>query len=463
MKLQNMLFENAFESRRLVTNARRSRLAALFLCTLLTSGCHARPGQANDADDLAPSRKPTAADMLKVTAPDYRQVTGAKSECLGRLMFEVGPQVEWPLYYYSDSYSSFFAGTFSPNVAARYDTMQFGTTRIAVIGSIGGVDKKEIFKVSPAGLDAHLERRIRENRVYIEELKKAVKNVKEAQETIKEREQLIREWEKSIEESRKEFQTFDPGLPASQGYWTSTTEGNVDTNLYSILRVYLTRGEHIFVFESTVKMNTPADKEKHKRDFSAMLASFRPRAANEIPIEPGVCIPFGFIPDDGRTPIEFKQSLRYPDAPGVLYTIATGSVDPRSAKTPLLMAAADASMVPPPATEQDKVRAVVTQRIGPHVVKLGGLTAPQGGTVMQARAGGETYDIYSVFTGYSGWLGTDVLPYILIELHTLTKVHAEELKQNPPPFKQSKERLDVLLGSMRWRPTNPPMTEFEGK
>lgn len=463
MQAQNLLFDVLFQVQHSTFNVRRSRVATLSLCALLASGCHAKPGQAQIDDDNAPSRKPTSADMLKVTAPSYKQVAGTKSECLGRLVFEVGQHSEWPLYFYSDPYSSFFARSFSAHVEARFDTMRFGTTRIAVIGSVAGVEKEEIFKDSPAGLDAHLKKRIRENHAFIEELKKAVKNVKEAQETIKERKELIREWQESIEERRKEFQPFNPGVPDSQGYWTSRGQAIDETDRESILRAYLTRGEHIFVFESTVDMNTPADKEKHQRDFSAMLAKFRPRAMNEIPTEPGVCIPFGFIPDDGRTPIEFKQSLRYPDAPGVLYTIATGSVDPRSPKATLLTAAADASLNPPPATERDKVKAVVTQRIGPHMVKLGGLTAPQGGTVMQARAGGETYDIYSVFTGYSGWLGTDVLPYILVELHTLTKVHAEELKQNPPPFKQSKERLDVLLGSMRWRPTNPAMAEFQGK
>lgn len=462
MHAQNLLFNvmrQIWYPEKSASSICRRRLAALSLCVLLAPGCHAKSGQAQADDDIAPSRKPTTSDMLKVTAPGYKQAVRAKSECLGRLAFEVGKEIEWPLYYGD----AFFNRSFSLHVKARLDTMRFGTTRIAVIGSVGGVEKEEIFKNSPTGLDAHLMKRIGENRVFIEELKKAVANVKEAQETIKEREELIRGWQESIEERRKKFQPFNPGVPDSQGYWTSRGQAIDETDRESILRAYLTRGKHIFVFESTVDMNTPADKEKHQRDFSAMLAKFRPRALNEIPAEPGVCIPFGFIPDDGRTPIEFKQSLRYPDAPGVLYTIATGSVDPRRPKAMLLTAAADASMSPPPAKEQDKVKAVVTQRIGPHMVKLGGLTAPQGGTVMQARAGGETYDIYSVFTGYSGWLGTDVLPYILVELHTLTKVHAEELEQNPPPFKQSKERLDVLLGSMRWRPTNPVMPEFQGK
>jgi len=212
-----------------------------------------------------------------------------------------------------------------------------------------------------------------------------------------------------------------------------------------------------------VKMNTPSDKGAHKRDFSAMLAKFRARAANEIPTEPGVCFPYGFIPDDGRTVVEFKQSLRYSDAPGVLYTIETGTVDPRRLKSTPLLAAAHAGINPPPATEESEIRPVVIQRIGPHSIKIGGLSALQGGGVLQAGSGSKKYDIYSVFSGYSGWLGTAVLPYILVEMHTVNRELATELKQSPPPFKQSKARLDILLQSMRWRPTDPTMTEFQRK
>ena len=323
--------------------------------------------------------------------------------------------------------------------------------------------KEELFDVTPAALEAHLQESIRETQAYIAEQKRNNKNAMAAQKEIREAEDTIRMWEKTIREDREKFEPFAPGVPASQGYWTSTTYANDDTNPYSVLRAYLTRGEYVYVFESTVKMTTAADKEAHKRDFTALLKKFRTRAPSEIPTEPGVCFPFGFIPDDGRTVVEFKQSLRYPDAPGVLYTIETGTVHPRRIKVTPLLAAAHASINPPPATEENEVRPVVTKRIGPHSVKMGGLSALQGGVVLQAGAGTEKYDIYSVFSGYSGWLGTAVLPYILVEMHTANRERATELKQNPPPFAQSKDRLDILLSSMRWRPTNPPMSEFERK
>jgi hypothetical protein len=445
----------------------RSQLAMLSLTAVLSAGCNSKTVEEVpmkvDGEAAIPTRLPTSAEMFKVTAPDYKLSPAVKSECFGRLAFEVRKEVEWPTYFLWQYPDVLFNRSFSPKVADPGDTMRFGSTHIAVIGSVNGVEKEKVFQSTPAALEAHLLNRMKSTRAFVDDLKKKGGGTGAAVKEIKEAEEWIKGWEESIRENRVKFEPFDPGLPASQGYWTSTTEANDETDRYSVLRAYLTRGEHIYVFESSVEMKTPSDKEAHKHDFSNMLAKFRTRAANEIPAEPGVCVPFGFIADDGRTIVEFKQTLRFPDAPGVLYTIETGTVHLRRLKATPLLAAAHASINPPSATEKNETRPVVTQRIGPHLVKMGGLSASQGGVVLKTGSGGEKYDIYSVFTGSGGWLGTAVLPYILVEMHSVSKEQAAELKHNPPPFEQSKDRLDVLLKSMRWRATDPPMLEFERK
>jgi len=416
-----------------------------------------------DGEDAIPSRLPTVEQMLEVTAPNYKQSASAKSECLGRLIFEVVGEVHWPTYFIWQNSDLLFNRSFSPKVADPGDIMRFGDTHIAVIASVGTVKKERVFESTPSARIAHLQTRIDETREYIQKQKKEIKNIEAARENIAEAEEWIGDREKTIGEIRAEFEPFDPGLPASQGYWTSTYYGNDETNLYSVLRAYLTRGEYIYIFESEEKMKTPSGKEAHKRNFSSMLAKFRTRAPNEIPTEPGVCFPYGFIPDDGRTVVEFKQSLRYSDAPGVLYTIETGTVHPRRLKVTPLTAMAHAIINPPPAGDKDEMQPVVTQRIGPRTVKMGGLGALQGGTVLKAGTGSKQYEIYSVFSGYAGWLGTAVLPYILVEMQTVNRERAPEITQNPPPFKQSMGRLDTMLRSMRWRPTTPPMSEFQRK
>lgn len=251
-------------------------------------------------------------------------------------------------------------------------------------------------------------------------------------------------------------------MPDSNGYWKTTIEANNESSRYSIYRAYLKRDGYIYVFESHHKMDKASDKETHRQKFVGLLKKFRVRKPNEIPTELGVCIPHGFIPDDGKGLSEFKQSLRWPDAPGVLYTIETGNVHPRRMKSTGTMAATKAAIgTPGSGGEEDDVKDFVTQRIGPRSYKIGGLTGEQGGVVLTVKQPGkDPYEAYSLFTGYSGWLGTAVLPYITVDMHTYTKEQAPELKQNPPPFKQSMERLDLLLKSMRLRPTNPPMPDF---
>jgi len=415
-----------------------------------------------DGEEAVPSQMPSAGRMHEITAPNYILNAALKSECFGRLVFEASREFEWPVYY-NASVGGFWGRSFSKNVRRAGDTLRFASTYIAVIGSVSDTRKEEIFKRTPPEIEANLMGWINKTHLYIEEQRRETKNLELARKEIAESEKFILMWEKTIQENREKFEPFDPGVPASYGYWASSIEANDDKNLYSNYRAYLTRGDYVYVFESTVKMDSPSDKEAHKRDFSAMLKSFRTRALNEIPTEPGVCIPYGFIPDDGRTVIEFKQSLRFTDAPGVLYTIETGTVHPRREKAPLLLALAHASINPPAETQGDEGRPVVTKRIGPHSVKMGGLSASQGGVVLQAGLKGHKYDIYNVFTGYGGWLGTYVLPYILVEMHTVNRAVATEITQHPPPFEQSKQRLDTLLNGMRWRPTNPPMSEFERK
>ncbi len=202
-------------------------------------------------------------------------------------------------------------------------------------------------------------------------------------------------------------------------------------------------------------------KEKHGKQFVAMLAKFRPRKANEIPTELGVCIPHGFIADDGKTATDIKQSLRWPDAPGVLYTIHTGTVDERKMKTSLITAAGSAAVGLLGSYAESEVKPFVTERIGPRPYQIGGLKASQGGVALKiSRPGKKPFEAYNVFTGYSGWLGTEALPYILVEMSTRTMEQAQELKQNPPPFQQSMGRLEILLKSTRLRPTTPLMPDL---
>jgi hypothetical protein len=292
-------------------------------------------------------------------------------------------------------------------------------------------------------------------------LKKTAKTADANKNEVEDQLEDIQRLETTIAKYGTDYEPFETGVPNSEGYWTSEAASTEEAGRDSILRAYLTRGDHIFVFESTTRIKTPSDKEAHKKKFSLMLSNFRTRAANEIPSERGVCIPFGFIQDNGDTAIVFKQTMRFPDAPGVFYTLSTGKVNARNIKATPLLAMAEAAISPPPQEKPGDPVPKVIQRIGPKTVQMGGLSASQGGVQLKLDLpGGKGYEIYSVFTGYGGWLGTAVLPYVLVNMRTMNKNLAPELKEIPPPFAASKSRMDLVVKSMRWRPTTPPMPEL---
>jgi hypothetical protein len=438
------------------------RLSPLLIALLI--GCNPSQGQGaaeqtpNDADK--PSRPPSAQDMLEATAPGYKTPPGMQQDCLGRLVFDVAQPVQWPTFYKGDS-STLFNRSFSKKVFDRGDEMRVGNTKVAVIGPADANIRKDVLSGTPWSRIEDLRNDVKRKFEYIGRLKKEKLPTEKKNKAVKDAEEKIQGWEETIKEIQEKYAPFDPGLPNSEGYWTSKTEGSTEPDHYSIYRAFLMRGQYIYIFESDEKITKNMDKEKHKQQFVATLNKFRTRKPNEVPTELGVCIPHGFIPDDGKTITDIKQSLRWPDAPGVLYTIYTGNVDPRRLKATVLLASVRATVGAFGSQEEEEIKPHLSQRIGPRPYKIGGLTSEQGGFALKVNKPGQApFEAYTVFTGYSGWLGTAVLPYILVDMRTHTKEQAPELKQNPPPFKQSMGRLEALLKGMRLRPTNPLMPDL---
>lgn len=427
----------------------------------LVSGCDVAKNVTQAGVDYeGPSAMPTLKDMQSATAPGFKSAPGNLPECLGRLTFDVPQAVQWPTFYKNDA-AGLFNRSFSENVADAGDEMRFGDTRVAVIEAPTMALRSKVLEGTPMALIARLQRQMEETRLYVTELKKKMGPSEATAREIKRAEKTIASWREAVREDQANIEPFAAGLADSVSYWTSEAIANDEAERFSILRTYLTRGDRIYVFESRSTMDRAAAKEAHKKEFIALLNQFRPRVANEIPVELGVCIPFGFIQDDGRTLTEFKQSIRFKNAPGVLYTIQTGNVHSRNIKGAGLLAATRAATGTLGSAEEEEIKPFIKQRIGPRPFPMGGLTGEQGGIVLEiARSGASKYEAYSVFTGYSGWLGTAVLPYILVDMRTVSKDQAPELKQDPPPFQQSMDRLQVILKGMRLRQTTPPMPEL---
>jgi hypothetical protein len=398
--------------------------------------------------------------MQASSMPSYKAGATAVEECLGRLIWSSDKTIEWPVRYNSNAK---FTHSFSKNVYSRGDEIHFGNTRISVSALSPSV-KSAIIDSLPENTVA----RLKKDLVWMAaEVKKAEKRKNG---DVRERNRYdvatseVENTNRTIAELIGKYKAFDPGLADSYGYWTGEDKASIGGDQYSIYRAYLFRGDYLYTFESREAVGPKMSIQSHGKQFSLLLANFRPRRMNEIPGELGVCIPFGFLPDDGRTVIDIKQSVRWADAPGVLYTIHTGNVQPRQIKSTVMMAVANSQVGRFGSNEEAEVKQHVDQRIGPRQVAIGGLIGEQGGVALKVtQASAAPYEAYSVFTGYAGWLGTDVLPFILIDMQTFTLEQAPELKANPPPFKQSMQRLEGMLKNMRLRSTKPPMPELAGR
>lgn len=337
----------------------------------------------------------------------------------------------------------------------------FGDTKISVYGPVSARLLQWVEESEPAYEAARYRSIIGELTSEILKLRKTKMSATKMQDEIADIEKDILSRKQRLQELAETYASFDPGLPNSGGYHEKTTFANNDAVPYSVFHAKLIRGNYIFIFSSTRELSEKFSKERHQQEFVTMLGKFRPRKLNEIPTDIGVCIPYGFIADEGITPGDFNQSFRWSDAPGVLYSVHTGTSSERKDKTPAITAFATAVIGRLGTAEEGEIKQFVTERIGPRTYPIGGLKASQGGVALKITESGKAaYETYNVFTGYPGFWGSEVLPFILIEMSTRTTAQAAELKQNPPPFKQSMQRFETLLKSTRLRPTNPPLPQL---
>lgn len=431
------------------------------VAALALTGCDKSHGQdgavVSDSSDQA-SFPPSKERLLSVLASGYISAPDARQECLGRLVFDLRQPIHWSTNF--DKFGSLFNGSFSANVFDRGDVIEVGDTKIDVFGPVDSIAAAEILETTPRARMRSLKDSLALINVYIaKRTKKPGRSDGEKRlldESLADRATL----EESIKKRAVRYEAIDTGLPDTEAYWT-TSRINELSSSDSVYLAYMVRGDYVFVFESGVQLSPTLDREQHKRQFLKLLRDFRPRKPYEIPTELGICIPYGFILDDGTTFTDIKRSIRWPDAPGVIYTIHTGYVDRHHMKVTPLLALGNASAGLMGSPNEKQLKQFITQRIGPRAVKFGGVTGEQGGIAAHITMPGEPpYETYSVFSGYSGWLGIAALPYMLVEMRTFTTMQAPELKSNPPPFKQSMERLEYLLTSMRLRRTTPEMPEI---
>jgi hypothetical protein len=403
------------------------RLAAAGLLALLP-GCGPQAG--HEAAEQPPA--PSADELRRAAHPGYVPTPGSRQECLGRLVFEAPKDMEWGIAPHDLRGHSSFRFAEAENMHGPQDMVSVASVRIFVASNAtwNTIERMQTDPASGKHISIHRYRNDIETghrrKARLEAvLKDPSLNINNYDtstypESIKKIEKTIRDDEASIAMIERHWQPMDLGLPDALGYAAGST-------FYAFL---LRDGRAYQFMDSRGSDETPF--EERKAAFFRLLRNFRTRALYEVPTEPGVCIPYGFIADDGTGYVHAEVSLRHRDRPGVIYSLGSRVIDGQGyfGEAPMLTAAArSAGVVSAAAGVGATARAV-----GPRPASIGALEGWQGGAVVNLAAPGEPpVWNYSVYTGYAGYPQSRILPSIRVELRSFLKTPEKPPRPKPAP------------------------------
>ncbi|WP_339650273.1 T6SS immunity protein Tli4 family protein [Halopseudomonas pelagia] len=236
----------------------------------------------------------------------------SRQECLGRLTFQVPEEIEWATY---DAERTFRISTggghnFTSKVTAKGDLAAYDYHDLVIyISDI--VDRSEF--------EGAVSYQKGTGRLYQQQLEKDLESHKRLLkqfETGDYPESLVADRLEKIAAVEKNIPLAVPiehdlGIP--DAYFIGGQTAPVDAYLYREGRVY---------FFAMNKAN------KHSADhFRDLVSRFSTRDLYEVPEGPGICFPYGFIADDGKTAYSIKNSLRFTSTPNVIFTLVTTSAE----------------------------------------------------------------------------------------------------------------------------------------
>jgi hypothetical protein len=435
-----------------------ARASCAVIALSLVVGCG--PSAAQKDTKGGNSAKPDAYQLRLALNASYATPLGGKQECLGRLVLDVGSEMQWGVS--SPDLNGDDQFRFAKGMSGGQDYAGMGNVKVIVLKPAKWTDIERMTRALEANKAIAIHQyqtdiatdqsRIADFESVLADPSKNVNNEDTSRfpESIAEIKRTVAELETRIANIRKDWHPLDLGLPDSLGYAAGPT-----------LYAFLLREGRAYQFMSTGGPGEPRFEER-ERAFRELLQRFQVRGLHQIPKVPGICIPYGFIPDDGRGHFRIEVSLRYADRPGVIYTIGTAVPGERGVDGPepaLLQATARAAA----GTLSGLGQGREVKSLGPRPASIGALPAYQGGISLNVSEPGQPpVRSYSVYTGYGGWMHSRVLPNITVNMRSFTKEQEPTLKSDPPPFEESLARLDALLKSIRLRPTEPVMPELLG-
>ena len=355
-----------------------------------------------------------------------------RQECLGRVAFDTPEPMEWAVFPAENAYLLADANTPKPMGWAVFpaesiyflanedgEILRFINTYYDFDGVIVYVSDMTTRDVFNSAINDIYERDKERNEnlkrslnMYLEIIQKSKVNGKSTD--------SIRKFEQRVQDIEAEI-----SLTGITEYDLEISDARVLGR--SIERYYaiLWRNQRVYIFDFSVP--TTVD---HIKDIASR---FRARELYEVPKEAGICFPYGFIADDGKTAYRVKNSLRFSRTPNLIFNLTVASADAPSKEPPndLYIPVYDMRF-------WQKTSLVDSLYFGKHPAAFNGWRLdPKPGSGEQYRS-------------WFGYAYTDSLP----SSRPLMAVHVFAIKkgvEQPPPPSDALPRLKALTSSMSVR------------
>ena len=348
-----------------------------------------------------------------------------RQECLGRHVFEVPEDMEWATYNASRVFRISTGGghNFTAKVGAKGDSTVYGP--YGAIIKVSDIVERSEFEAAAdyqLGTGQLNQKRILKN-IEIDRRRLAeLPGQGYGPEVIQQLESEIAEQEALVPLAL--YTVHDLGIP--DAYFIGGRGDPTHAYLYRNQRVYY------FVMRRAGDNGTDA--------FLDLMSRFQPRELYEVPEGNGICIPYGFIADDGKTPYSIKNSLRFTQTPNVVFTLLTASAgDPWHTSSTSGLYDTDFR----PGYDRDKWiwrEYVQPSWLGRHKTNLLGWTLePKPDSGEQERA-------WFGFAEYGGLLS----PRLAVHMLTFEQ-GVDDLTEHTPPMDSVLPRWEALAKTLRLR------------
>lgn len=387
-----------------------------------------------------------------------------QKDCLGRLAFALPEGSEWaldkPSWRSERSEAAFPDGTKGEGGAR----LAWEYNEILVSQPLTDADLTAYRKYNQSDIDVQPE-----NLVIGQEM------VDEAKKKLKDYQTITGEvspsLQQDIEDARHDLEQYrNWRLLNSVLGLENEPDAYATDNGRGLIVIRLLRNSRLYTIIRGHKQLRDGNPERTKllAELKDFVARFRVRAPGEVPTEPGVCIPYGFIADDGKGDYETNATVRFPGHPGVTYSLDTGlKHDSGVDGTLSLPMPAPVKVYAYLGSAKEVLGGHNVQPITPRGTNIGPYEADWGGfSINAAKKGEPELRTYQIFVGEDGYTddaghGWQIWPLIHITMDSKLPQQVPGLKQNPPPLEESKAMLFRWLPTFQLRPTQPPTDGFE--